>query len=62
MRAGLSRTARSTGAYVPSGRTTLDAVAYKVGNSVREVMGLNIPLLRLSYVERGTPVTYFKAP
>jgi hypothetical protein len=61
MRAGLSRTARTTAVYVPAGRTTLDAVAYRVGNTVREVMGLNIPLLRLSYVERGTPVTYFKA-
>jgi hypothetical protein len=59
MRFGLNRGALPTATFVADRQTTLDAVARRFGNTLRQVMGLNLNLLRRPVVERGTPVTYF---
>jgi hypothetical protein len=59
MAARLARVARKTKAIVVSQETTLDAFAARVGNTLNEVMGLNIQALRLPSVKRGTTLRYY---
>jgi prophage DNA circulation protein len=56
----LARAARATAAVVLANDTTLDAFATRVGNTLNEVMGLNLQALRLPSVRRGATLRYYK--
>lgn len=52
-------TERATAFYTVPSSTTLDAVAREVGNSVRDLMGLNLSLLNQPSIPKGARVAYF---
>jgi hypothetical protein len=52
-------TARATQVYTVPFDTTLDRVAREVGNTVNELIGLNLTLTRSPLVPKGTRVTFF---
>lgn len=57
--AALVRAARPTASRVIPAPTTLDAFARETGNSVADVMNLNIAALRTPIVPRGSTLTYY---
>jgi len=52
---------RPVATFIPTANTTLDAIARDVGNTVGDVMGLNLHLLVSPRVPAQTPVLYYKA-
>lgn len=57
--AALVRAARPTASRVIPAPTTLDAFARETGNSVADVMNLNVFALRTPIVPRGSTLTYY---
>ncbi len=51
--------ARSTGEATTSSATTLDAIAADTGNTLDEIMGLNVHLLRTPSVPAGATYRYY---
>lgn len=51
--------ARRTETLITNSETTLSALADEVGNTVSELMGLNLPLLRSPSVPKGATVVFY---
>lgn len=61
MRRGLAASARPTGTLITTAPDTLDAIAGRTGNSLKDIMGLNLTLLRAPRIEKGTAVKFYVA-
>jgi hypothetical protein len=55
----LARVARATKAIVLAQDTTLDAFATRTGNTLNEIMGLNVQAIRLPVAKRGTTLRHY---
>jgi prophage DNA circulation protein len=52
-------TERATATHITAGPTTLDALGRELGNTVAELIGLNLPLINRPDVPKSSRVTYY---